>query len=387
LFLFALIATTLTGQAYIIIAGFNRLNAQGWNRKLLKTCEKIHILGGCALPVVFFAFEWWRLNQAVPAKENLMVYNLHFATQTYMVLMSVVTVIFTPMWIAIRPQFVMAKDRFYVASEKTWRPNTFSSDPYSKKSTKLLGKLPRNEIAWTDTNHKTLVLDKLPEELKGFKIAHLSDVHLTGQLSHEFYMRAFDWIMAQCPDLIVLSGDIVDYDDNIQDIPVLFEQLSAPKGCYFVLGNHDRRLTDPMQVCASLSKLGWQDAGERTQIVHHGGREIQIVGNERPWFNRRIDNDPEPEGSAWRLGIAHSPDQFTWGIERGCSLLLCGHTHGGQIRLPLVGPLVSPSMHGSKYASGVFYCDGTLMHVSRGMAGIHPLRWGCPPEVSVLHLS
>lgn len=387
MFLFALIATTLAGQAYIIIAGFNRLNAQGWNRKLLKTCEKIHILVGCALPVVFFALEWWRLSQAVPARETLTFLDLHFATQTYMVLMSAVTIIFTPMWIAIRPQFVMAKDRFYVASEETWRPNTLGSEPYSKKSTKLLGKLPRNEIAWTDTNHKTLVLDNLPEELKGFKIAHLSDVHLTGQLSHEFYMRAFDWIMAQSPDLIVLSGDIVDYDENIQDIPVLFEQLSAPKGCYFVLGNHDRRLTDPMQVCVSLSKLGWQDAGERTQIAHHGALALQILGNERPWFDRKTDSDPELKAGAWRLGIAHSPDQFTWGIERGCSLLLCGHTHGGQIRLPVVGPLVSPSMHGSKYASGVFYRDGTLMHVSRGMAGIHPLRWGCPPEVSVLHLS
>ncbi len=66
--------------------------------------------------------------------------------------------------------------------------------------------------------------------------------------------------------------------------------------------------------------------------------------------------------------------------------MLAGHTHGGQIRIPLVGPLVAPSHYGSEFASGVFYLKPTLMHVSRGLSGVHPFRWFCPPEISILTL-
>jgi predicted MPP superfamily phosphohydrolase len=67
--------------------------------------------------------------------------------------------------------------------------------------------------------------------------------------------------------------------------------------------------------------------------------------------------------------------------------LLCGHTHGGQIRFPVIGPVISPSWYGSRYASGVFERQCTLMHVSRGVSGVHPFRWGCLPEATILELS
>ena len=63
-----------------------------------------------------------------------------------------------------------------------------------------------------------------------------------------------------------------------------------------------------------------------------------------------------------------------------------GHTHGGQIRLPIVGPIVAPSRYGVKYASGLFHEPPTLMHVSRGVCGVHPLRFNCPPELALLTL-
>jgi predicted MPP superfamily phosphohydrolase len=67
-------------------------------------------------------------------------------------------------------------------------------------------------------------------------------------------------------------------------------------------------------------------------------------------------------------------------------LLLAGHTHGGQIRFPIIGPIVAPSWYGSQFASGVFYRQPTLMHVSRGLAGVHPLRYRCQPEIALLEL-
>jgi predicted MPP superfamily phosphohydrolase len=87
------------------------------------------------------------------------------------------------------------------------------------------------------------------------------------------------------------------------------------------------------------------------------------------------------------LGISHSPDQFLWARNKGCHLLLCGHTHGGQVRVPGIGPIVAPSFHGSRYASGVFFQSPTVMHVTRGIAGTHPLRWWCAPEASLLEIA
>jgi predicted MPP superfamily phosphohydrolase len=88
----------------------------------------------------------------------------------------------------------------------------------------------------------------------------------------------------------------------------------------------------------------------------------------------------------FRIGVSHSPDQLPWAKQLGVSLLLCGHTHGGQIRFPWIGPIIAPSKYGSRFASGVFYQSPTLMHVSRGISGVHPIRLGCLPEVSILEL-
>ena len=122
-----------------------------------------------------------------------------------------------------------------------------------------------------------------------------------------------------------------------------------------------------------------------------------MTGNERPWFERHaaqtgnaaiaetIPVESIPVGTL-RLGLSHSPDNIDWARRQQLDLLLAGHTHGGQVRLPGIGPLVAPSRYGSRFASGVFYREPVLMHVSRGLSGTHPLRLRCMPEVSLLTL-
>jgi predicted MPP superfamily phosphohydrolase len=80
--------------------------------------------------------------------------------------------------------------------------------------------------------------------------------------------------------------------------------------------------------------------------------------------------------------LSHTPDNFAWACRHNVDLMLSGHNHGGQIKLPLFGPVYSPSRFGCRYADGVFWKSPTLMHVSRGLAGKHPLRWRCRPEVT-----
>lgn len=90
--------------------------------------------------------------------------------------------------------------------------------------------------------------------------------------------------------------------------------------------------------------------------------------------------------SPFRILLSHTPDNLSWAKSHHFDLMLAGHTHGGQIRLPWLGAIIAPSFHGSRYASGLYFEPPTLMHVSRGLAGIHPIRLNCPPELALLIL-
>ena len=89
---------------------------------------------------------------------------------------------------------------------------------------------------------------------------------------------------------------------------------------------------------------------------------------------------------AFRLLLSHTPDHIHWARSQGIDLMLSGHNHGGQIVLPVVGPVYSPSRYGCKYSAGVFWEDPTLLYVSRGVSGRHPLRYNCLPEMTKLVL-
>jgi predicted MPP superfamily phosphohydrolase len=132
------------------------------------------------------------------------------------------------------------------------------------------------------------------------------------------------------------------------------------------------------------------DLGGHRIELQINGCCVLLAGNELPWFAPAADmkNCPPREADAneLRIALSHSPDQFAWARHWEFDLLLAGHTHGGQCRLPIVGPIVAPSRHGVHYASGTFFESPTVMHVSRGISGTTPLRYNCPPELAKLTL-
>ena len=94
-----------------------------------------------------------------------------------------------------------------------------------------------------------------------------------------------------------------------------------------------------------------------------------------------------PDGRrAVRILLSHSPDQIQWARARDFDLMLAGHTHGGQIQLPVIGPLIGQSRYGVRYCCGVFHVPPTLLHVSRGLSGVQNLRINCRPELTKLVL-
>jgi predicted MPP superfamily phosphohydrolase len=115
------------------------------------------------------------------------------------------------------------------------------------------------------------------------------------------------------------------------------------------------------------------------------GVPMAVIGHEGPWFR------PEPDLSGcptdvFRLCLSHTPDNIVWARRHKLDLVLAGHVHGGQIRLPLLGSVFVPSRFSRQYDAGMFDRPPTVMHVSRGLAGQHPLRFFCYPEVTRITL-
>jgi hypothetical protein len=94
-----------------------------------------------------------------------------------------------------------------------------------------------------------------------------------------------------------------------------------------------------------------------------------------------------PANDGFRVLLSHTPDHFAWARRQGVDVMLAGHNHGGQIVLPVIGPVFGPSRHGVRYAGGAFWEDPTLLYVSRGLSGRRPLRFNCPPELTRLILT
>lgn len=248
-----------------------------------------------------------------------------------------------------------------------------------------LARFPGNELLRVEVAEQQLALPGLPADLDGLSVLHLSDLHFNGSPSRSF----FEWAMARAaamkPDLVALTGDILDRCELADWLPTTLGQLDAPLGCYFVLGNHDA-YDDPQRLRAAVSALGWTDVGGRhvTQLLDalHAGAagEIVIAGTEVPWLGAHPDVGAAA-GARLSVLLSHAPHHFAWASRQGFDLVLAGHLHGGQVRLPLFG-----SVCGGRYDAGTFQRGRTVMHVSRGLGQIAPLRFRCPPEITKLVL-
>ncbi len=250
--------------------------------------------------------------------------------------------------------------------------------------------LPGNEILDLDLSERAIDVPRLPAALDGLSIVHLSDFHFTGRVGKAYFREVVRVANHARPDLIAVTGDLVDDRRCLDWIPDTLGQLTARYGVYFVLGNHDL-WNDGEEIRRMLTDHGLVDLGGRWVMAEARGEPIVLAGNELPWIapaaDLRFCPRRTPGGGPIRIVLSHSPDQIKWAQAQDVDLLLAGHTHGGQIRFPILGPLLTPSQAGVRYASGIFYAPPTIMHVTRGVSGEFPVRLNCPPEMAhlVLH--
>ncbi len=255
---------------------------------------------------------------------------------------------------------------------------------------KLFNLIPGNEFCCCAFEEQSLRIPRLPKALAGLRIAHLSDFHFTGQLAEAYFDYVIERVNAWQPELVVLTGDYLDHDDCLPWLTRVFSKLSQPNNAYYILGNHDSKKGQQREIHRELQAAGLVDVGGPWQVVTVRNTPILIAGNEEPWLGPASLLKLAPKTvdgrRLFRLLLAHTPDLIDLAVRADFDLLFAGHTHGGQIALPLIGPIFTPSAYGTRLQRGIFRRQNTVLHVSRGLSSELPFRWGSCPQASLLSL-
>ncbi len=222
----------------------------------------------------------------------------------------------------------------------------------------------------------------LPEALRGLRVGVITDIHRSQAVSHEMVANAVQMLMREAPDLILLGGDYVSFADRryVHPAAEALAPLSAPHGVLAVLGNHD----DDRDVPAALTAKGFtvlRDARTRLTIR---GEPVDFAGI-RFWTYRASEIAHVLRGAIpMTFLLAHTPKRLFEAQQLAVPAVISGHTHGGQIVLPGVGPIAAREF---PVVAGIAQRQGTSIFVSRGVGTVYiPIRVNCPPEVAVLTL-
>ena len=243
---------------------------------------------------------------------------------------------------------------------------------------------PDPEITQTD-----VWLNRLSPAHDGLRIAQLTDLHHSLFTPLEEIQRAVHLTNHLRPDVVALTGDYVTLSSAyIWPVARALGKLRARLGVFAVLGNHDFRV-DPEEITRALR-------AQRIHVLrnaHHALRShsgsLWVAGVDDLWWEaadiraalRSIPaRDP-------KILLCHNPLGIHMAAAHGIDLMLSGHTHGGQVRLPMFGSVYGRSKLGERFVEGWNRLDGTQIYVSRGIGKVLvPLRFGCPPEITCLRL-
>ena len=261
-------------------------------------------------------------------------------------------------------------------------------------------------IIWTvwgntalELNTYTISSDILPEAFDGYRIAHISDLH-NAEMGKD-NEKLLDMLRETEPDIIAITGDIIDSRNTNIDIALQFTKAAmeiAP--CYYVTGNHEARISKYDELKAGMEAAGvvvLED--EKTKISLEGG-EITLIGVNDPSYQTdylfgdaeavmqsKLQEISDAENE-FTILLSHRPELFEVYADNKMDLVLSGHAHGGQFRLPFVGGLLAPNQGlFPKYDAGLYIEENTNMIVSRGIGNsILPFRFNNRPEVILIEL-
>ena len=257
--------------------------------------------------------------------------------------------------------------------------------------------------AWGNTalelNHYTISSDRLTEAFDGYRIAHVSDLHNTEMGKDN--EKLLDMLQEADPDIIAITGDIIDSRNTDIDVALQFTKDAmeiAP--CYYVTGNHEARVSEYDELKEGMIELGVAVLEDVHINLEQSGETISLLGVNDPSFQTDyLFGDSETvmqsklheitnEEDTYTILLSHRPELFEVYTESKVDLVLSGHAHGGQFRLPFVGGLVAPNQGlFPKYDAGLYTEENTNMIVSKGIGNsILPFRFNNRPEVILIEL-
>ncbi|GAB4412514.1 MAG: metallophosphoesterase [Anaerolineae bacterium] len=245
------------------------------------------------------------------------------------------------------------------------------------------------EPGWLTVERVQVPVKALRPALEGFKIVHMSDLHLHPYIQLEFVQKAVAMANALQPDLVVFTGDyVLERADSIFELAPALAALNPRFGIFTVLGNHDL-WTDAEVVRAGLQQAGLPVLINEGLTLSVGNEPLYLAGLDDGWSgypDLRAALDKLPAGEPAIL-LAHEPDLADdAALDGRVSLQLSGHTHGGQVRLPGMGAPILPRL-GKKYDQGLHRVGDMYVYTTRGVGLIGPpIRFNCPPEITEITL-
>lgn len=262
-------------------------------------------------------------------------------------------------------------------------------------------------IIWTiwgntalTVNTITISNSRIPTSFSGFKIAQVSDLH--NAEFGENNARLLKLLSKNEPDIIVITGDLIDAQHTNIDIALNFVKEAiqiAP--VYYVTGNHEASLSQYDRLKDGLESVGVSVLNDRVVELERDGEKITLIGLSDPDFTIKSDvfeevpamvstklKDLISNKSGYTILLSHRPELFQSYADCNVDLVFSGHAHGGQFRLPLIGGLIAPNQGlFPKYDAGLYSDQNTNMIVSRGIGNsIIPFRFNNRPEIVLVEL-
>ena len=241
-----------------------------------------------------------------------------------------------------------------------------------------------------ELTERDVFINGLPESFDGFRIAQLTDVHHSRLVPLGQVERVVELTRAARPDMVVLTGDYTTtLRRYIEPCAEALGSIEAPEGTWAVLGNHDH-YTDPELTARALTRRRVGVLSNANTLIRRGEDSLQLAGID-DWGWGATDFERALYGldtSRPTVLLSHEPRVFDMSAARDLSLVISGHTHGGQICLPLLGaPARFFFGDELRYLRGLYERDGAQLYVSRGTGVIGlPVRFGARPEIAVLRL-
>ena len=247
-------------------------------------------------------------------------------------------------------------------------------------------------------NKKVIINSKLPETFDGYKMAHISDFHNT--TSKKLAGSIINKIKDSKVDIVVITGDLIDSRRTNTKVAMEFvKELIKSNVVYYVPGNHESRIQEYKEFKKEIEKIGVNVLDNKAEQIIKNGDKINLLGIKDPAFSYEYSLDEHLilkqeieslayDKSIYTILLSHRPEQFTTYVEQNIDLVLTGHAHGGQIRLPFIGGIIAP-VQGffPKYTEGIHKENNTTMVISRGIGNsIFPFRINNRPELLLIEL-